>query len=175
MGWWGWVNLKGKEGGNVRVFAAYRPCVAHGPLTNYQQQQQHLSIINKSHKCPRDVFWEDLSTEVTEAQALGDIVIVMADVNDDVKGPTTQKQLRRMGLIKAITFLHKENPLNTHQRGQALIDRIFVSPILLDGARGGYLAFDNRLGSDHCCIWMDIRASTLWGMDQDQQTWAKAR
>jgi len=45
----------------------------------------------------------------------GDIVIIMADVNRDVKGTTTQKQLRHMGLIEAITFLHKETPPNTHQ------------------------------------------------------------
>jgi len=105
---------------------------------------------------------------------LGDIVIIMADVNDNVKGPTTQKQLRCMGLIEAITFLHKENPPNTHQRGQALIDGIFVSLLLLDGARGGYLAFDDGLGSDHHGIWMDIPASILWGMAQYQQTQAKA-
>jgi len=39
MGRWCWVKMKGKEGGNVSSFMAYQPCIAHGPLTNYQQQQ----------------------------------------------------------------------------------------------------------------------------------------
>jgi len=43
-----------------------------------------------SHKCPQDVFWEDLTIEVAEAQVQGDIVIVMADINEDVKGTITQ-------------------------------------------------------------------------------------
>jgi len=55
------------------------------------------------------------------------------------------------------------------------IDGIFVSPILLDGARGGYLAFNEGLGSNHHSLWMDIPTSTLWGRALYQQTWAKAR
>jgi len=97
------------------------------------------------------------------------------DANEDIKGTTTQKHLRCMGLVEAITFLHKEIPPPTHQCGQSPINGIFVSPILLDGARGGYLAFDEGLGSHHRGLWMDIPASMLWGMAQYQQTWAKAR
>jgi len=125
------------------------------------------------HKCPWDVFWEDLTKEVEEAQVQGNLVILMADVNKDVKGTTTQKHLRQMGLVEVITFLHKEIPPPTHQCRQSLIDSIFVSLILLEGARGGYLAFDKGLGSNHQGLWMDILASTLWGMAQYQQTWAK--
>jgi len=127
------------------------------------------------HKCPRDVFWEDLIKEVEEAQATGDQVIVLADVNQDVRGITTQKQLRRMGLLEANSYLHKEKPPPTHQCGQSLIDGIFVSPILLEGARGGYLVFDKGLGSDHQSLWLDIQGNTLWGTAPHQNTPAKAR
>jgi len=59
-------------------------------------------------------------------------VIVLADVNKDMKGTITQKHSRKLGLVDMITHLHKaKNP--THQRGQFPIDRIFVSPVLLDG------------------------------------------
>jgi len=37
-----------------------------------------------SHKCPWDIFWEDLTIEVAEAQVQGDIVIVMVDVNEEL-------------------------------------------------------------------------------------------
>jgi len=80
-----------------------------------------------------------------------------------------------MELIEAITFLHKDIPPPTHRCRQSPFDSIFISPILLDGARGGYLAFDDGLGSNHCTIWMDILASMLWGTAQYQQTQAKAR
>jgi len=78
-------------------------------------------------------FWEDLIKEVEEAQVQGDQVIVLADVNKDMKGTTTQKQLRKMGLVEAITTLHKEIPPPTHQHGQSPINGIFVSPVPLDG------------------------------------------
>jgi len=104
-----------------------------------------------------------------------DLVIVLADVNKDIKGTTTQKHLRKMGLVEVITFLHKETPPPTHQHGQSPIDGIFVSPVLLDGAQGEYLAFDEGLGSDHQGLWLNILASMLWGTVPHQQMWAKAR
>jgi len=116
------------------------------------------------HKCPRGIFWEDLIKEVEEAQVTGDQVIVLADVNKE--GITTQKQLRRLGLVEVITSLHKEKPPPTHQHGQSLIDGIFVSPVLL---------FDEGLGSDHQGLWLDIPGSALWGTSQQQNTLAKAR
>jgi len=39
LGRWCWVKLKGKERGHISIFVAYQPCISHGPLTNYQQQQ----------------------------------------------------------------------------------------------------------------------------------------
>jgi len=56
---------------------------------------------------------------------------------------------RILGLVEAITSLNKEKPPPTHQHGQSPINGIFVSPALLDGAQGGYLAFDKGLGSNH--------------------------
>jgi len=43
------------------------------------------------------------------------------------------------------------------------INGIFLAPSLLEGARGGYFAFSEGLGSDHQGIWQDIPASVLWG------------
>jgi len=56
----------------------------------YQQHQRYLVGTNNPQRCLRDVFWEDLLTKVQEAQAEGEQVIIMADINDDVKGPETK-------------------------------------------------------------------------------------
>jgi len=56
----------------------------------HQQNHRYLANTTNPHRYPRDAFWEDLIMEVQEAQAEGEIII-MADINKDVKGPETQK------------------------------------------------------------------------------------
>jgi len=48
----------------------------------------------KTHKCPREAFWKDLVEEVIEAQAEGDQVMILMDVNKDIKGPATTKTIK---------------------------------------------------------------------------------
>ncbi len=81
----------------------------------------------------------------------------------------------KMGLVDAIMFLRKSKPPPTHQRGQDPIDGIFLSPLLLKGAQGGYLAFDNGLGSNHRGIWLDIPDIALYGENLHTYTAVKAR
>jgi len=50
-----------------------------------------------------------------------------------------------------------------------------VSPLLLEGAKVGYLAFDNGMGSDHWGMWLDIPATALFGDTLQHYTLAKAR
>jgi len=69
------------------------------------------------------VYWDDLVAEVTEAQAEGNQVIFMAGMNKDVEGVTTQKHIRKLGLVEAIMKLHKTKPPPMHQRGQEPIDK----------------------------------------------------
>jgi len=123
--------------------------------------------------CLRDVFWEDLAEEVREAQAKGDQVLIMMDVNKDVKGPTTKKNIKTMGLVKAIMTLHMSKLPPTHQRGQDPIDGIFLSPWLLEGAQGGYLEFDDEMGSNHRGLWLDIPDLALFGETLNNYTPAK--
>jgi len=131
--------------------------------------------INKTHKCPRDMFWEDLVEEVSKAQAEGGQVLIMLDINKDMKGLTTKQKIKTMGLVEAITTLHKSKPPPTHQRGQDPIDGIFLSPSLLEGTQGGYLEFDSRLGSDHRGLWLNIPKVALFGDTLNIYILAKAR
>jgi len=50
-----------------------------------------------------------------------------------------------------------------------------MSENLLKGAKGGYLEFDNGLGSDHRGIWLDLPAVNLFGEPNINFTPAKAR
>jgi len=65
-----------------------------------------------------------------------------------LKGMTTQQKIRQLGLVEEITQLHCSKPPPTHQQGKVPIDGILLSPSLLEGARGGYLALDDGLGSN---------------------------
>jgi len=174
LGRWGWTKLKAKGGSMVRIYTAYQLCKSSSPLTTYQQHQWYLAGTNNPHRCLRDVFWEDLIAEVQEAQVEGEQIIIMADINEDIKGPVTKKYICQIGLVEALMTLHKTKPPQTHQRGQEPIDRIFLSESLLEGAKGGYLEFDNGLGSDHRGIWL-LPAANLFGDPNINYTPAKAR
>jgi len=95
---------------------------------------------------------------VQEVQAKGEQIIIMADINEDIKGTETKKNIHQIGLVKALMTLHRTKPPPTHQRGQEPIDGMFISKSLLKGAKGGYLEFDNGLGSEHRGIWLDLPA-----------------
>jgi len=102
LGRWCWAWLRGKASGHIRVYSGYRPGKTHGPHTIYQQHQRYLAKIQKTHKCSRDVFWDNLVEEVTEAQAKGDQVIILMDANKDIKGRMTQKISGKWGSWKQL-------------------------------------------------------------------------
>jgi len=62
-------------------------------------------------------------------------------------------------VLEAITMLHETTP--THQHGQVPIDGTFVSPTILDQARGGYLEFNDGLESDQKGLWVDMSPNPL--------------
>jgi len=70
-------------------------------------------------------------------------------------------------LVEAIMHLHKTK--------QEPINGIFLSPSLLEGAKGRYLAFDGNMGSDHQGIWLDIQVFELFDDTLQQYTPMKAR
>jgi len=72
-------------------------------------------------------------------------------------------------------MLYRTKPPLTHQRGQEPIDKIFILESLLEGAKEGYLEFDDGLGSDHRGIWLDISASNVFRDPNINFTPAKAR
>ncbi len=67
----------------------------------------------------------DITKEIIQWQEDGEHIIIMADFNDDVTISAMCQWAAHLGLIKAITYLHPDNPPPTFQCGTQPIDRIF--------------------------------------------------
>jgi len=85
----------------------------------------------------------------------------MADMNEDVREDPVLTTATNMGLQDAVTTQHGKDAPNTHNRGSAPIDGIFLPLQLIHTIRSGYLAFGKGIPSDHCLIWVDIPAAAF--------------
>jgi len=107
------------------------PCYSMGPLSTYQQQVSYLARTNCMN-LPKTLFLTDLTRAILEWQAEGDLIILSADLNKDIRDQKIQSMLRAVGLIDITTALHTQQLLATHNRGSLPIDSIFVPVTLLN-------------------------------------------
>jgi len=110
----------------------------------------------------------DLVTTIQEWQNKGDRIILLADMNNDVSGSTIQEFCCMTNLVEAIHSLHGWAKMPMHQRGSTAIDRIFMSPSLLEAAQGGFLCFGEVTISNHRVVWLDVPAASF-GFDCPNQ------
>jgi len=96
-----------------------------------------------------------------EWQAEGDLIILFTDLNEDIRDRKTKQMLSTVGLVDIAMALHPQQPPATHNRGSALIDRIFVPVTLTKYCQAGYLAFGDTVPSDHHAMWLDIPAQLV--------------
>jgi len=71
--------------------------------------------------------------------------------------------MQELGLVDALASLHGQPTLPMHNHGTSPIDAMYASPVLLQGAKGRYLDFEDRLLSDHHGIWLDLCKDVLRG------------
>jgi len=157
---WCWTRLRGKENHFLCIVSAYRPCESDGHLTMYQQQIRWFSKQGKDI-FPRTQILTDLSAQVKQWTSEGDTVVLLADINDDIRTDLITSTFWQMGLVDAITSQHGQCGPNTHNRGSTPIDGIFIPPSLLPHVTSGYLAFSEGIPSDHRALWIDIPLSAL--------------
>jgi len=74
----------GKENHFLHMVSLYWPCKSEGHLTTYQQQVRWFSR-EKKNMCPRDQILLDLKAQIEQWQSEGDTVIVLADINEDIR------------------------------------------------------------------------------------------
>jgi len=136
-----------------------------GPILTYQQHVRYLAKINCTNS-PKNRFLTDLKKAILEWQAEGDMVILIADMNKDVRLPKIQKLLRPIGLVDGPTMQHRSPPA-THNRGSLLIDGIFLPITLVDQCKLGYLEIGDAIPSNHRALWLDILAHYVCPLEKE--------
>jgi len=103
------------------------------------------------------------------------MVIILADINEDVRSEPIQSKFQAMGLVEAITATHSDSGPNTHNRGKNPIDGIFTPRILAQSLTSGYLAFEEGIPSNHRALWIDIPLAALGWFTIPSSVLLKAR
>jgi hypothetical protein len=121
-----------------------------------------------------DAFWTDLSRLVRKRTESGKIVVLLAEWNVDVRGEKTRKEMADLGMMEVIMEFHGYKGPRTYNRGSKPIDGIFMTQDFYI-VQGGYMPFGIGIGSDHRCLWLDIRTRVLMGKDLEQSRKFSAR
>jgi len=88
-------------------------------------------------------------------------VIVLADINEDIRTEPILSTFRQMGLTETTLMQHGNQGPNTHNQGKTPIDGIFIPTNLIQTVWSGYFAFVEGIPSDHHTIWIDIPLAVL--------------
>lgn len=158
LGRWSSTRYRGKLGISVRAVSAYRPVLNKKGVLSVWNQQKSYFDEHKRTGCPRDLFIEDLQKEIKKWKEAGDQIVLMLDVNEDVRTGKFTEKMRSLGLIETVTSQHGINGPPTYEKGKNPIDGIYVSSTL-QGLKCGYLDFI----FDHRCLWMDIPVQIAFG------------
>jgi len=70
-----------------------------------------------------------------------------------------------MDLVEVLTELTGPIATATHNRGQVLINGIYVTPLIIPAITGGYLAFEAGIPSNHRALWIDVPGEVLVGLN----------
>jgi hypothetical protein len=101
-------------------------------------------------------------------------MVVLADWNTDVRGEKIRKYMADLGMREVIMECHGDEGPRTYNRGSKPIEGIFMTQDLYI-VQGGYMHFGMGIGSDHRCLWIDIRTQVLMGQDLEQSRKFTAR
>jgi hypothetical protein len=94
-------------------------------------------------------------------------MVLLVDWNSDVRGEKTRKYMADLGMRKIIMEFHGDAGPPTYNIGSKPIDGIFMTQDLYI-VQGGYIPFGMGIGSDHRCLWLDIRTRVLMGQEFEQ-------
>jgi hypothetical protein len=114
-----------------------------------------------------DALWKDLSRLIRKWTEAGESVVLLADWNAGVTGEKTRKYMADLSMREVITEFHGNEGPRAYNRGSNHIDGIFMTHDLYI-VQSGYMHFGMGIGSDHRCLWFDIRTQVLIGHDLEQ-------
>ena len=163
MGRWCSIQMRGKQGVQLRIVSVYVPIVTktHGNKTVFAQQQAAL-LKKKNVQSVISNFWKDLWAEIDMWLDNGESIIVTGDWNQNVLSPALVKAFEARNMVPVITGgRHNGDPPETYNKGTYPIDECFASSNLKINKCGFMRHGDN--GSDHCPIWLDVDKNSALG------------
>jgi len=103
LSWWVSCSLQGRSGKTLTIIFAYRPCAnAKSRLQSvYAQHHRYFESINCS-SCPRVAFLEDLASFISTRRDAGDAILLLGDMNGDIRHPTLQTSMADIDLHELI-------------------------------------------------------------------------
>jgi len=115
-------------------------------------------VVFKTGKnfCPQDQILVDLTEQIALWQTEGNTVIILADINKDIREEPIHLMFQQMGLIETIITQHGTHGPNTHNCGTNPINGIFIPSTLIQDVTSGYLAFGEGIPSNHRAVWIDL-------------------
>ena len=131
----------------------------HGEITTYSQHTRFFNL-QKQLGCPWLLWLQDLQRFITDKLEKGDQIILITDINKNIRSNNVQQWLTNIGLREIITTTHKDIVLMV-DNGSQTINGVFASHSLT-AIWLGYLGF-GEFQSNHRCLWVDFLASSLLG------------
>jgi len=89
-------------------------------------------------------------------------LVIMGNFNNDTTQRAFKHHFQEVELVDAMAYLHSQPTLLMYNRGSYPIDAIYISPGMLQGAKGGYMAFEEGLLSNHQGLWLDLQTKVLF-------------
>jgi len=117
----------------MHIISAYCPSDSSLNQTSSVQAQQHSYLLSQGDPCPpRTAFLCDLSLAISTWQADGDSIILMADMNGDIRKEEISSCITNLGLQESILVAHPTLlPPITFKRGnwegRSPIDGVWMS------------------------------------------------
>jgi hypothetical protein len=164
LGRWAWTRIQGTSDYNTSLFSAYIPCASSNPSVNtvYVQHTHHLSTTSEE---PRTQFLLDLAEAIRTRQAAGDIIIVGADLNQDVRHRRIHQFFQELQMYNAILthHAHLSPPATCHKNDSRVpVDSIWCS-IGIHPVVAGFLKYGDATPSDHRLTWVDFAITDIIG------------
>ena len=163
LGRWVWQKYQGKYDYILRVVTFYRPCKGETQEVEYSActYAQHCRYFDDPNIEPRQRMLQDLSTFLQICITNNEKLVVLGDLNDDVRDID---MFSKLGLSECITtkFQHPPPTYNRTKQFSRPIDGIWTSPDVIV-QKCGYSAFDEGSPSDHRLIWEDIEFQSIFG------------
>jgi hypothetical protein len=133
-----------------------------GVNTALAQHSRHLLAGSKD---PREQFLLDLADAIRARQEVGDIIILGADLHQDVRHRHIREYFPGLQMHNAITIRHPHlsPPATCYKNDSRIpINGIWCS-LRLHPVEAGFLRFGDATPSDHRALWADFYLSAIIG------------